>query len=530
MKKIVFVFVVLVHISVAGNERMAGGKIVYIVPGSIYTSLGSNAALADSARIAVIRKGDTIAVLQVIAVSSKSSVCKIIDSIRAPQIGDSVVATVAISQPSAAKPMLQQDTAALASQQSAASERSMRPVRQPGPIARFSGQIGLQYSSLMSPNSAYTMEQPGLLLSLRGESSLLPLKFDFYGILRSTGVGGVAPFSGNALNNSRVYRMSFVFDDRANIFSVGRMMPVYMSSAGYIDGVSAAHRFGKVTAGVAVGYQPDPILQSLSTETKKVLAYALYEGAGNWNTRIGASFVDSWTARGTERQAISTLLSFYSVNGLSLYSSADIDFRVASGGRSVSQTSLTQLLCSASYRLSDYVTLGAGVDASRPLYDRALTALIPDSLLDRKLKSGVSLNTNIMLVRGISVFVTYLSRIDEKGNTDGSIGSTSIMVNDIVRSGVSLRANYLANDNSVALTHGYGVSLQRNLFGLDCGIRYQQNRSNILNLSMTAMSTTVGFDVAAIVVGNLNLIGSYDLMRESETRWNSLFMQLTWRF
>lgn len=530
MKNIVLALVILLHLPAAGQQKIVGGKVVYIVPGSIYTSLGSNVSITDSAKIAVLRKDDTIAILQVVAVSSKSSVCKIIDSIRAIQIGDSAVAFV--PAPRFQIPSVQQapDSARLARQSTEVSHRASGSPNTLKPLARFSGQIGLQYNSIQSPNSAYGLEQSGMLISLRGESAILPLKLDLYGIFRSTGLGGAAPLSGTARNDSRFYRATLTYDDHVNSVSLGRMLPAYISSVGYIDGVNVAHRFGNITAGTAAGFQPSSSLQSLSADVKKFLVYALYENVGNWNTRAGAAYVDAWTSAGTERAAISTMLSIFSPNGLSLYGSADVDLRETSGGRSISHTSLTQLLCSAGYRFSDYITIGGGVDASRPIYDRAFTALLPDSLLDRRLKSGVSLNTNIVIVRGIWVFANYTSRFSEAGKSDGSIGSTSITIGDIVRSGVSLRANYLANENSVALTHGYGIALQRNMFGLDCGIRYQQNRSNILNLSLSAMSTSVGFDVAALIFAKLSVVGSYNLMRETDTRWNSLFVQLTWRF
>jgi hypothetical protein len=96
-------FIVLFSISCAIARNNVGGRVTYIASGSVYLSAGRNQGVEDSARVFVFRSTDTIAVLQVFAVSSKSAVCRILEERRTILLGDSIRAHISIP-PAAVQP------------------------------------------------------------------------------------------------------------------------------------------------------------------------------------------------------------------------------------------------------------------------------------------------------------------------------------------------------------------------------------------------------------------------------------------
>ena len=77
---------------------------------------------------------------------------------------------------------------------------------------------------------------------------------------------------------------------------------------------------------------------------------------------------------------------------------------------------------------------------------------------------------------------------------------------------------------------GYGINIQRNIFGTDLGVRYQQNRSNVLQLNTTNITKTFGVDCSAFLASQLTLMGSFDLLSGLGSTSKSIFIELSRRF
>jgi len=78
--------------------------------------------------------------------------------------------------------------------------------------------------------------------------------------------------------------------------------------------------------------------------------------------------------------------------------------------------------------------------------------------------------------------------------------------------------------------HGFGLSVQRNFFGVDCGVRYQQNQSDVRQLQVTSTTKTYGFDISTLITNQLSLIGSMDVMNGLGMTSTSFFLELSRRF
>jgi hypothetical protein len=530
VRKAVLILCMFFVLCVTAKGKIISGKVTYIAAGSVYTSLGREHGVTDSLRVVVFLENDTLAVLQVFALSSKSSVCRIIESRKQFRVGDSVETILQVPPPEKALPIVGQDTAAFVSKEIKPSKPlPILPQENPSFI-KVKGRISVQYNTMLFDYSSLNIQQGGLVMNLHGEATGIPLKFEMYGNLRTTSRGNTGLFASNSKNDSRIYRMSLEYDDQTTILSLGRILLFYVPSIGYIDGVSFARRFGNIITGASIGFQPSVNLQAPSNINKKFLFFGQYQAKDQWNTTAGAAYARVWSSLGIEREVLSTSLNMYSPNGFFIYASSDIDLRSISQGISRTDPVLSLLICSINYRFSNIVTAGIGVDASRPVYSLSSTQSIPDTLLDKKLRSGVSFNGGVYLWNGAGMYNTFTSRFSDEGFGKEYSNSSSIYFNDILKTGTMIRMNYLLNENVLTRTQGFGINLQRNILGIDCGIRYQQNHSDIRQFTLTNTTTTFGIDIGAMISRQITLIGSFDALRGLGSNSKSLFLELSWRF
>jgi hypothetical protein len=523
-------FIVLFSISCAIARNNVGGRVTYIASGSVYLSAGRNQGVEDSARVFVFRSTDTIAVLQVFAVSSKSSVCKILEQRKTVKLGDSV--QVYISNPPIVARQVQQkfDSTAEMHFDTSSGKSLFKLQASVKESINIRGRIGVQYDAMWFDDASLNMQQPGLIVSMRGDMADVPIKFDIYGTMRLTGRNNSVPFSSKTTNDSRLYHFSAEYDDQSMIIEAGRILPVYASSVGYVDGVSVARRIGKFVSGIAIGFQPNASLQMPTTDMKKLLAFTQYQSNDAWNTNASASYARIWSPIGIEREALSTYVSMYSPDGFSLYASGDIDLRSLSNGENRFSPALSLLVCSANYRFSNMITAGMAIDASRPVYSFSSNRTIPDSLLDTELQSGFSFNATITLWSGAWIYDSYTVRPAGTGYSREYSNLSTLYYNNVVMTGANFHVNYLVNESTITTMHGYGFSVQRNMLGVDIGIRYQQNRSDILLVNMENTTTTLGTDCSLFITNQMTLMGSFDMVHGLGSTSKSIYIELSRRF
>ncbi len=530
VRKAALILCVCFVLCATAKEKTISGKVTYIAAGSVYTSLGREQRVIDSSRVIVFQGKDTLAVLQVFALSSKSSVCRIIESREQFRVGDSVETVLQTPPSEKALPLMEQDTSIFVIKEIKPSKLLPVVSQETPSFLKVKGRVSMQYNTMSFDYSPQNIQQSGLVINLHGETTRMPLKFEMYGNLRTTARGNTGLFASSSKNDSRIYRMSLEYDDQTNILSLGRIFLFYVPSIGYIDGVSFARRFGNIITGASIGYQPSFNLQAPSNTYKKFLLFSQYQAKDTWNTTAGAAYARIWSSLGIEREVFSTSLNMYSPNGLFVYASSDIDLRTISQGISRTDPALSQLICSINYRFSNIVTAGIGADASRPVYSLLSTHSIPDSLLDKKLRSGISFNGGVYFWNGAGIYNTFTSRFSDNGFGKEYSNFSSIYFNNIIRTGIMIRMNYLLNENVLTRTQGYGVNIQRNILGIDCGIRYQQNHSDIRRFSLTNTTTTFGVDIGAMISRQITLIGSFDALQGLGSNSKSLFLELSWRF
>jgi len=512
-------------------EKMVRGTVTYLAGGSVYTSLGRGSGVQDSTLLYVIKGRDTTAELKVYAVSSKSSVCRVLSALRPIVLGDEVwgrVVVVEEQQPGSGEPQPER-----ASGEPLPSPQPVRSssLAEQGPLT-LQGRVSAQYFTSLYENAAFNIAQPGIVVNLRGALRDVPLRMEALANVRSLSVGQQSPFSKRAVNQSRIYGLSVTYDDGARVFSAGRIIPVYAPSLGYVDGIMASARFGSVLVGTTLGYQPDFTLRSISTEYKKFALFVQVLPSENPRLSVSTAYARTYYRSALDREVASVLLNASIGNTLFVYGNVETDFRKKSGHAFKLSPQLTSAYVNLTYRIAGSLSVGLGADASRPYYSFRAIRDVPDSLLVDELRSGMSLSVNWFLPAGIALANTYMPRNAPHAAFGREYSNTSSLTfNDILSSGIAVRSNFNLHANRYTNASGYGVAVQRTFGELfDLTARFQRSGYTIRQTGQRDQSTTVGADLLVFLNSALTLMTTYDRLQGYGLVSNSIFAELSVRF
>ncbi|MBI5473755.1 MAG: hypothetical protein HY961_15560 [Ignavibacteriae bacterium] len=511
-------------------EKVIRGKVTYLSSGTVYASLGRDAGVKDSSLLSILSGKDTIAVLKVFAVSSKSSASVVVTSTRPIKVGDEIVASVSDDEPTHAE---SDSSASIASVPAPALQRLReRQIMAEPPMLDLHGRISAQYFTSLYGNSQYNLSQPGVVLNLRGAFRDVPVRMDMYMNLRMLSIGAGGPFSRRAINQSRIYGMSVSFDDGENLASLGRIIPTFAPSIGYIDGALFSRKFGGIVVGTTFGFQPAYSLRSLSADYKKLALFAQYHSPDRLSFSVSTAYARTYFHSRLDREAASVLLNASVTNSVYIYANSEVDLRRKSGSDFVLSPRLTSAYVNVSYRISNAFTVGLGGDASRPYYSFESIRLVPDSLLPDELRSGVSVSVSCYLPGGISFFNTYTPR-NASNQPFGKefTNYSSMSLTNVFSTGVNIRSNLSFSSNPYTKSTGYGVAVQRNFEQLvDVTLRFQQSGYTVKQTDLRNRSTTLGADAMIFLSNSLTFIATYDRLEGFGITSNSVFAELSVRF
>lgn len=518
---------VLLALSARGEMKQVRGRVTYVAAGTVYTSLGRNAGIQDSTLLFIVTGRDTTATLKVFAVSSKSSACWVLRGVRPVVAGEEVSGVVEVTEarPATADTLLQQRE----SSTPLPNPRALPPVPVQEEFLSVKGRLSAQYFTSLYDNALFNISQPGIVVNLRGAFRDAPVKFDVYANFRTLALGNRSPFASGAINQTRIYGLSISYDDGANTFSAGRIIPMFSPSIGYVDGIMASRAFGNVTVGGTAGYQPAFNLRSLSTEYRKFALFVQYAAPNRAALSVSMAYARTYFHSALDREATSVLLNASLAPNLFLYANSEVDLRRKSGTDFILSPRLTSAYVNLHYRIIREIGVGIGADASRPYYSFEAVRLIPDSLMRSELRSGVSLSVNCLLPGGISLYNMYTPRNSTAGRFGTEYANTSsVTFADIFSSGVNLRSSVNLNANQYTKGSGYGASVQRT-FGqlLDVNVRFQRSSYRVRQTGGANTSTTIGGDVMVFLTNALNLLFTYDRLNGFGTVTNSVFAELS---
>jgi hypothetical protein len=192
---------------------------------------------------------------------------------------------------------------------------------------------------------------------------------------------------------------------------------------------------------------------------------------------------------------------------------------------------LSTLYASVNYRATRALTIGLGGDASRPEFAFSEIRRLPDSLIERRLSWGASLQVMISPLPGLMLSNTFSPRSQASGRMRDYFDYASLTLSDLGSSGVTVRTDMNLSRSEYTNVFGVGGGVQMQFFQtVDASLRYHRSRYTIVRGGTQSFSTTVGADVVVPVTSSLVFFSSYEWFDGYGTRSHSLMAEISVRF
>ncbi len=535
MRSLTILALGILAISVPGiaQTRRTGGTITYISGNTIYTSVGSVAGVGDSSRLFVLDNGDTAAVLRVIAVSSSSSACRLERSSRNPRVGDPVqfFPDRSTAGPTAEEHAIPVRADSTAPQPTLAKVDSS--ITRPAAPAMVSvnGRLGLQFFTSGFSGSSQRLTQPGLVVDLRGTFSNPDFRFVLNGIFRSTVYGTLNPFSASRTDRTRLYRLSLEYNNGSTGISLGRIIPYAAPSIGYVDGLLLSQTVGGFTAGITGGFEPSFSQQGFSSDLRKFAVFTSYQMGAPMQFNGSLAYARTYMHTLLDREVMSGSVFAFPWRDLVFSAQSEADLRRKTDDALLLKPTLTNLFANLSYRLTDFLSVGAGATAFRPYYSFSTVAGIPDSLLDRTLQTGASVSANLFLPAGVSLSNSYTPRSSEEGFGRDYLDNASISVSNLFQRGITIRGTTTANRTTTTTATGVGGSIQAPIVSMAMvTLRYQAYRYTIRQADQVTQSRSMGADLNVFFGRSLTLWGTVERFTGFGAGGYTVLGEIDWRF
>ncbi len=513
------------------QERIARGTVTFVSPDYVYTSLGRNAGLTDSMRVMVVRRGDTVAVLSVAALSSHSSACRIVSSTRPPAVGDSVRARV----PLPARPERDSVTASLIDslRETAAQPPSPAVRRAPADTGflTLQGRASLQYRTLAFSQTEFNQSEPGVALQVRGIVNHSHVSFQIVGNFRTLirNQDAIARFSSS--NLTRVYRMSLDYDDGSTAISIGRVLPQYAPSIGTVDGGMVAHTFGAFTFGLSGGFEPTYITGISPTDLRKFSLFGGYRTPGQLVMQSTIAYSRTYYRSSLVRDVLAGGLTLFPDQSIFLNAQTEVDLRTPANGDLSGRAKMTSLFATLNIRPLRELSFGLGVSSWRPTYFAPTIFSTPSPFVDTRLRTTPMFSVTMYLPRGMSITNNYAPRTSDEQFAKEYSNNTSMNLIDALGTGVTCRGTYFVNAAQFSTVSGWSGSLQRSFATfLDCTVRYQRNRTELASFSQTLRTDALASDVLVNFAGRMSFWISAERDFGDQLSFTTFFTELSYRF
>lgn len=508
------------------QEADVFGRVTFVAGPTVYASVGRKGGITDSCNATIRSGADTVAVLRLIALSSRSSSWSIFRATRDIVIGDTIAVRNDLAEKSAAGDRRDTSSSSLALPLDYV-RRMNRQYEQESAIT-IHGRMSLQYYGIQFEDPAQSLAQPALGFSLGADLRDLPVKFTFYGVQRQRSHGTLSPFDRKSRPETRLYRVSVEYDDGATIVQLGRIYPASSLPMSAVDGASVGRRLGNFTAGIGGGAEPTLTFKYRQNHLWKGMAFLNYQTTTPFFWGAGALYTRSYILSALVRETASLSFFLSTPSGISLTGFSDIDLRRPLSKTFTGDPSLTSLMLLGSARVHPSVSVFAGIDGARSVPSPTDYGVVPDTMINRTLRSG--------LTTGASVFIqSWLWTINFSPRMGpGSVGkeysaSTSMGTRNLLSTGVEIRSTANLNHNAYTSYTSYGLQARRNDFGVDWRLRFQYYSSTIRQNDSRRDGTVAGVDVVAMIAENTSIMATLDTWRGA-TYMNVMFFEVSWRF
>ncbi len=496
------------HGQTTGNRDIVAG-VTYISGASVYLNAGRGQSLAAGDTGTVIRGTPTAVRVIIGAVSSSSSVARLLNPADSVAVGD----TIAFQKTTEAdRPLAGTGAPAMAG-----GGRGIAPAS-PGTIH---GRVSLQYAGWGDLAGGADNSRASLLLALdAGQLFGSGLRFTMYGRLTSALAQDARLRNPEEKLSVRLFDMTLSYDQPASWIgmTVGRITSRYAGGIGIVDGAQVFARTGPLTFGILAGFQPDYQTSQFNSERPKGLAFLNYAwGPSPYNPGSTTIAYGTQYYQGNLDRDYLYLQNTVGINSkLFVYQSSEVDLHTQEGGQIKQSFRLTNTFVTLNYTPASWLTATAGYDANRPIDLFESMKLLPDSLFQRDLKQGFRGGLFFRLPMGVSLMATGGYRLSTGDQPAGYNGGGGVRVSDIGRTGFSVGGRYQKVRGLYTDGNDVTVELEQSLAGkFFLGLRYDRYSFIDLDGSDPSVITTAGLNL------NWLIARSWYLTLTGDRVWNS---------
>ncbi len=435
---VLFLFVALA--GVAGTKgqtretRRIAGTVTYVATGSFYFDAGRVKGVGADDTVAVMRKSQPLASGVVTAVSSGSSVARIISQSGTIAVGDSVMEMKEII-------VEEQQTAARTGQGGMGRNASLSQDN------KVSGRIGLQYAAAGVFGTSLDFSQPALITQLSinrlfGTASTFTMYARSYRDMSAQ----YDRYGQGSRNKIRLFELSLRNDDTRSWYGygVGRITSRYVGGLGAFDGGQFYLRQGNFSFGLLGGTQPDYTTSAFTTDESKFAGFVNYAWGGDVFKTSDITF-----AYGQQRYLgkIDRKFGYFQSSlrfgtDFFFYSSTEMDLAHRENGNEINRPTITNSFLTISWLPASWVSVNAGYDAVRALDLLESMKTFPDTLLDKSLKEGYRANLSFLLPFRVTLSGSANFRLASATTPAARTVGSTFRVSDILDSDVNLGAGY----------------------------------------------------------------------------------------
>ncbi|MCP4290239.1 MAG: hypothetical protein GY780_00215 [bacterium] len=416
----------------------------YLSAEHVYLDSGTKAGLAVGTIVAIMRRGNTIAELEVVFAAGHSASCRILNQVQEIKTGDTGVfkssgetsTTIAPAEPDSLLPPRTRKTWV----------SPAKAQHKPAVIVRGSMAMQWDHSNDSTERSLQTdlLSVPFRVLV---ENPNQAWAFRARGNFRHISRDGFSNSTESKEWRNRIREVALLRNNRqlAWHFALGRITTRATASAGPFDGLSVSRKMSDhFRLGAFFGYSPRWEDYGFSTDDQisgANLQFKKYSLSGN-RLDVLLSGVGRYHAGEISREYLVMTTTWSTVSGLSLLQSGELDInrKWRKDAENVSSVELSSLALTGRYRYNRRFSFNLGYDDRQPVRTWE-TQSLPDSLFKDAGRRGWRGGISIKLNQGRSFNLRGSLRSDERTGTDTKSWNGRIYWPNFLKSGFNTDAS-----------------------------------------------------------------------------------------
>lgn len=511
---------------------------------TVYLDAGRADGLVKGQKVRIVRGNEEIALLEITFLADGSAAARILESPGEVAAGDRAI-------PLAPPPAPVTGTEG-AKPEPESPPRSRRPARaEPEPIlipprprrtekepwADLSGSISLRYQQIddrtdFGSDLAQTTLRANLYLSEIGGT---PYELR----LRARGRESTTTrASGEAESErrDRLYEAALIYDplDGRYSYQLGRLVSGPLIGFDYLDGFLGEYRFTP-SWGVGGFYGSRSVIEGLDFEGAET-AYGLFvhyrdrTPGKTYYSEVSVGAIGEYDQGEVSREYLSIYGRQGSGSRWSLYERADVeynrDWRQEASG---TQTEVSNVLLTGTYRISDGVRLGVSYDQRRrvrTLDDRDT----PEERFDDRLRQGWRLTTYLGTPRSLRLIASVGLRSEEDNPEDNVTVNGSLYHSNVFGWNLLAGLDFSSFDGDSSKGSRAGVRLRKYFRrGHDVGLTAGTAETTIFFSEETRTEEWVRLSGTVQLPKRFYFLGEVELVQGDEQESQRLFLQLGYR-